>query len=121
MKEFVWYNFSWEGSVVKMFEMKCPYCGADLFIDSGLDTCYCQYCGGKILLEGLDDNAIKLRIKEQEVNLEKYKTDKKYEDIDRERQLKFEESKHREKMLFIIMGVCFTVMMLAVLFGQIAG
>lgn len=39
---------------MKLISLKCPECKADLNIEEGRKTCYCQYCGAKILI---DDNS----------------------------------------------------------------
>lgn len=58
---------------MKLISLKCPECKADLNIEEGRKTCYCQYCGTKILI---DDNSStytyrkidEARIKEAEVD-----------------------------------------------------
>lgn len=58
---------------MKLISLKCPECKADLNIEEGRKTCYCQYCGTKILI---DDNSFihtyrkidEARIKEAEVD-----------------------------------------------------
>lgn len=59
--------------------LKCPNCGGDIEVEDGLDTCFCKYCGYKMILEGQSDASYraKTRIKEME-HIERME-DKKYE------------------------------------------
>ena len=47
---------------MKTIKLICPYCGAPLSIENGLDSFYCQYCGGKILLTGQDESTINAKV-----------------------------------------------------------
>lgn len=40
--------------MIKMIPMVCPRCGATIDVQKGTKTCYCTYCGTKILVS--DDN-----------------------------------------------------------------
>lgn len=51
---------------MQMVKLVCPYCGATLSIENGIDSFYCAYCGGKILLQGQDKNAIQAKVKLKE-------------------------------------------------------
>ncbi len=51
---------------MQMVKLVCPYCGATLSIENGIDTFYCQYCGGKILLTGQSKNIIDAKVKLKE-------------------------------------------------------
>lgn len=37
--------------MVKMVPLICPQCGAELEIEEDRDTCFCTYCGTKLLVE----------------------------------------------------------------------
>ncbi len=37
--------------MVQMIPLKCPKCGADLDVKEGTKTCYCSYCGTKIIVD----------------------------------------------------------------------
>lgn len=52
---------------MKMISLKCPHCNADLDVENGLDTFFCKYCGGKIMLEGMSKAAYKARIHEKDI------------------------------------------------------
>ena len=51
---------------MKMVKLICPHCGATLSVGDGIDSFYCQFCGGKILLTGQDKNAINAKVKLKE-------------------------------------------------------
>lgn len=73
---------------MKIVDIKCPGCGAELHISGDRMECFCEYCGSKILL---DDEAVRTvtvirdeaklrelqveeeRIKEAKEKLEEYK------------------------------------------------
>ena len=42
--------------MIKMVPLVCPKCGAQLEIKEGTDTCYCTYCGTKILVKDASDS-----------------------------------------------------------------
>lgn len=43
---------------IKLIKLQCPNCGASLDIDASLQTCFCQYCGTKILIDRVDEEHI---------------------------------------------------------------
>ena len=51
---------------MQMVKLVCPHCGAALSVENGLDSFYCQYCGGKILLTGQDKSIIDAKVKLKE-------------------------------------------------------
>ena len=57
---------NWRISSMQMVKLICPHCGATLSIENGIDSFYCQYCGGKILLTGQDKNIIDAKVKLKE-------------------------------------------------------
>ena len=52
---------------IKMIPVKCPQCGADLTVEEGRQSLYCQYCGAKVIVQNenehiyhtIDDAAVK--------------------------------------------------------------
>ena len=58
---------------MQMFELKCPYCGANLEVEDGLETFFCKYCGGKIILDGQSDEIVKAKVRMKELEQERYK------------------------------------------------
>lgn len=37
--------------MVKMVPLTCPKCGADLEVRDDIKTCFCTYCGAKLLID----------------------------------------------------------------------
>lgn len=67
---------------MEFIQLKCPNCNAMLEVEDTLDTCYCKYCGTKILISGQSDTVIKA------------KTELKMAD----KQLELEKERHRQEM-----------------------
>ena len=40
---------------MKLIAVKCPQCGADLQMEKDQKTCFCEYCGCRILIDDLDE------------------------------------------------------------------
>lgn len=66
---------------MKMYKLKCPYCKADLLEQDGLETFYCKYCGGKIILTGQNEDVLRYKIREKD---SARRTKEKNEDLERE-------------------------------------
>ena len=64
---------------MKMMRLKCPHCDADLETKDGLDTFYCTYCGGKIMIEGMSKQAYKAKVSFKQMEHEEIIKDKEYE------------------------------------------
>lgn len=45
---------------MKIIEFKCPHCGADLTVEEGRSTLFCQYCGSRVEIQ--NDNEIVYRV-----------------------------------------------------------
>lgn len=60
---------------MEFIQLKCPNCNAMLEVEDTLDTCYCKYCGTKILISGQSDTVIKakteLKMADKKLELEK--------------------------------------------------
>ena len=55
---------------MKTISIKCPECGASLNIEDGRQSCYCQWCGAKVMIDDEVDKHVyvdEARIKEAEV------------------------------------------------------
>lgn len=48
---------------MKMITLRCPNCGASLEIDNGIDTFFCMHCGHRIIMENMNKEVIKARVK----------------------------------------------------------
>ena len=90
---------------MEFVKLKCPSCGADLNVDNGLDTFFCQYCGAKILLHGQNSDTLqakaKVKIVETEANKELEMQKEKHRAAKEEREFKAEEEKKSNKRWLI--------------------
>lgn len=69
---------------MNFIDLRCPNCNATLEIENTLDTCYCKYCGTKIMITGQDKNVLDARIKIHEIDAE---TQRKRDKLEHERKL----------------------------------
>ncbi|MBQ8186683.1 MAG: hypothetical protein IJ037_07400 [Clostridia bacterium] len=86
---------------MKTISLKCPDCGADLkdlAIEENHTVCFCQYCGGKILL---DDETLKIDIKYEKRDASRIKEAEVKESI----KLKELEYKEREEKRNTMIGI----------------
>ena len=65
--------------MAKLITVICPHCGANLNVDDGLDTFYCQFCGTKIFLDELSDAAYDAKTKVKNMQHQETMADKKYD------------------------------------------
>lgn len=87
---------------IQMINLKCPNCDQILEVEDDLDTFYCKYCGGKILLNDKARLNAKVKMKEIEhkntlAQLEMEKEKMKMEKA----KMKMEKEKHDTKILII--------------------
>ena len=47
---------------MKLISLQCPHCNATIEVQDGLDTFYCNYCGNKIMLDGMSDAAYQAKV-----------------------------------------------------------
>lgn len=47
---------------MKMIDLKCPSCGAQLKAEDGLETFYCQYCGHRIILAEQSKETVRAKL-----------------------------------------------------------
>lgn len=82
---------------MKMIQLRCPNCDAILdFEDDIGTTCYCKFCGTRILLDEQQECIVDAKVRIKELEQERYNIDRKYEDRDKERKA----NKKTEKMFF---------------------
>ena len=85
--------------MTKLIKVTCPHCGSNLTVDDGLDTFYCQYCGTKIMMDGLSEAAYKAKTKvkdmqhqevmqDKKIDLKKFKINAENEQRDKDRKSK---------------------------------
>lgn len=97
---------------MKMLQLRCPNCGAMLDLKDDIGTqCFCNYCGTKILLDEQQDSVINAKVRIKELEHEKYKIDKEYEEQRRsDHQIVF--------CLLIMMGIGLLCMFLSGIIGN---
>ena len=82
---------------------------------------YCMHCGGKIIFDELDDNATELKLKAQEVDLEKFKIEKELEEKERQRKHELKKDKADTKEFIIVFGLAIGFFILMAIYGAITG
>lgn len=55
---------------IKLNVLNCPNCGATTENEDGLDIMFCKYCGTKIMISGMSEQAYNARV---QMTAEKYK------------------------------------------------
>ncbi|MBR4361783.1 MAG: hypothetical protein IKP42_03450 [Ruminococcus sp.] len=115
---------------MKIFKLDCPYCGANLECKDGLDSFYCMYCGGKVMLEGMSKDAYiaKVKIKKMEHDLEaatsyyNYETEMKNMEYEHESNLKKIEKEHEKlkiqtnhKQTIILISIMFSLVIISLI------
>ena len=85
---------------IKMISLRCPNCDQNLEVEDELDTFYCKYCGGKVMLNDQTRFQAKMKLKE----LEKQETIARFE-MEKERILMEQEKLKMEKDKNIIIRV----------------
>ena len=67
---------------MKLINLKCPECGAQLKVDPNREFVYCEYCGTKLLLDKeesvsrtIDEAAIRKAEAEEKIEIQKTKSD----------------------------------------------
>lgn len=67
---------------MELMKLECPNCHAQLTIENGLDECFCQYCGTKILITGQSSTLIEAKTQIELAN----------------KKMQLEEQRHRQRM-----------------------
>lgn len=99
-------------ALVKLLQMKCPNCNANLQVDDGIESFFCQYCGTKIILEGQSNAAIraKARLKTLDKVGEIQKNHHRQRMELREQKAVIQAAEERRALL--VGGICFLVCIL---------
>lgn len=107
--------------MMKMHVLKCPNCGASIEIEDGLDTCYCKYCGYKIILEGQSDQAYKSKTRIKELEHEERMADKALEQVKSKLEAKRNKEKEDNKEYWKMMkgGLILTILMVLIMIGPL--
>lgn len=91
---------------MEMLQLRCPNCDAVLELDDSIGTtCFCMHCGTKILLDGQDKNVLDAKLRMQELNNEKLKIEKEYEEKDKQREDEKETGKAASFMIIGGLGI----------------
>lgn len=68
---------------MKLVNLKCPECGAQLKVDPNREFVYCEYCGTKILLDKeerisrtIDEASIRKTEAEEKIQIQKIKANR---------------------------------------------
>lgn len=95
---------------MRLVELKCPSCGADLQIEEGREFCFCTYCGAKAVLDGSITTHIidEAKIREAEA-MEKIKL------AELEKQQKDNSNYNKLMIIMIVVGMVGTCLMLLIL------
>ncbi len=78
----------------KLRSITCPHCGGTLELQNDLDTFFCLYCGGKVVLTELSDAAYDARVKIKEMEHQERLQDKEYE---------FQKYKNKDKNKYFVL------------------
>lgn len=101
--------------MIKMVPMTCPRCGASIEVRDDIGTCFCIYCGTKIVIS--DDNN-KHYTKNVNINQTSYDRTE-IERIKLEHDLKVQDEKREIKMGIIALIVLWGIVILLTAFAQI--
>jgi DNA-directed RNA polymerase subunit RPC12/RpoP len=64
--------------VMRLVALQCPSCAASLEIEDGIDTCYCSYCGFKIIMDGQSTESVKAKVRLKQMEHEERLKDKEF-------------------------------------------
>ena len=77
---------------MEMVSLKCPSCNAALYVEDGLDTFYCKYCGAHIVLNGMDPVIVDAKLRMKEMDHEEWMQHEEHEHLER-----FQEAEHKQE------------------------
>lgn len=82
---------------MNVYSIKCPECGAELDVNEGRSSCFCSYCGTKILL---DDSVERKEVTHRYVDEAEIVKSRNAIELER---MKMEERKRNDKNIWIIL------------------
>lgn len=97
---------------MNMISVKCPHCGADLKINDEIDMFYCNFCGGKIFMDGLSDAAYESRTKIKGMKHEEVMLDKKYKHEKYMKEIEYKKDKKVKIFIYSLLFLLFLVFLL---------
>ena len=103
---------------MEFLKLECPNCHAQLNIENGIDTFFCQYCGSKIILSGQNPEIVRAKVEMHKTNtfadLEKAKLqhemDMKKFDAEQKERNRIDEKKSAMQVFFICLILFIAVM-----------
>lgn len=102
---------------MNIITLRCPNCGAGLEIDNGIDTFYCMHCGHRIIMENMNKEAIRARVKLKGMEHDERLVDK-YQQHERYK-IESENKKDRRFWSILIGGWLFILLIVGVV--QVVG
>lgn len=103
---------------MKLIAVKCPQCDATIDVDENRKSCFCSFCGTKIIVDDGSRTYTHIHIdktREKELEFEKMKLEKERE----EQYLRFELEKQQKKQKLISDMVPWVSLVLACIFARI--
>jgi len=105
---------------MNLIKLECPNCGSMLNVEDTLNTCFCTYCGTKIMMSGMSKDELDAKVKSEGINkayryFEK-KLDHKHE-IDLMREEMYKKQEQDSWKVGLILFVLITICMLILKFG----
>lgn len=103
---------------MKLIAVKCPQCDATIDIDENRKSCFCSYCGAKIIIDDGSRTYTHVFIdktREKEIELEKLKLAKEEEN----RRLRIEAENRRNKQIMICKMIPWISLVFAIIFVSI--
>ena len=107
---------------MKMYQLVCPSCGANVEIEEGRKSCFCSYCGNKIYL---DDEVKRVEITKHtiytdEARIKEIEANERIFRMKNELEIEYQKQKNRQKRLNTLkscIGVAFYVLIIVACFG----
>lgn len=105
--------------MLKMIELKCPACGADLSMEEGREQLFCQYCGAKVIVHN-ENEYIYRHI--DEAGIKQAETDRMVQLKQMEMAEKLQEAERRKLALKIKISLALAIIgILMIVIGYMAG
>ena len=90
----------------KLICLDCPHCKASLEVDDGIDTFYCLYCGGRVVLADMSDSAYRAKVRIKELKHQETMKDKENEQERYRLNMEKDKNKHSTVLFVGILIFC---------------
>lgn len=104
---------------MEFLKLECPNCHAQLNIENGLDTFFCQYCGSKIILSGQNPEIVRAKVEMHKTDTEAELTELR---LQKEYELKQLKEKNEFKLslipIYMFVGIMLMALLMAFLNGE---